>query len=58
LPKAYTVQVAFRKPIRLPATVDFAEAAGRAGDGATSIAFGVRDAKKGTPHLDGVVTPR
>ena len=42
--QAYTVEVAFRKPILLPATVAFAEAA-RAGDGA--IAFGVRDAKRG-----------
>jgi acyl dehydratase len=52
---AYTVTVAFRKPIRLPATVQFAEAAG-GGAGAT-VAFGVRDAKRGTPHLDGLVTP-
>jgi acyl dehydratase len=54
LPAAYTVQVAFRKPILLPATVQFAEAAGK---GAGTIAFGVRDAKRATVHLDGLVTP-
>jgi acyl dehydratase len=57
LPSAYTVQVAFRRPILLPATVQFAEARERAGDGAATIAFGVRDAKRGTIHLDGAVTP-
>jgi acyl dehydratase len=54
LPTAYTVQVAFRKPILLPATVAFAETATSGGG---TIAFGVRDAKRGTPHLDGRVTP-
>jgi acyl dehydratase len=54
LPTAYTVEAAFRKPILLPATVQFAEAAG---DAPGAIAFGVRDAKRGTPHLDGLVTP-
>jgi len=53
LPAAYTVQVAFRKPILLPATVQFAEAAEPTG----AIAFGVRDAKRGAVHLDGLVTP-
>jgi MaoC like domain len=53
LPGAYTVQVAFRKPILLPATVQFAEAPAPGGPG---IGFGVRDAKRGTPHLDGVVS--
>ena len=61
LPGAYSVAVAFRKPIRLPATVQFAEAAGGGAGGAgvagATIAFGVRDAKRGTPHLDGLVTP-
>jgi acyl dehydratase len=52
--QGYTVQVAFRKPILLPATVQFAEGAG---DGGGTIAFGVRDAKRGTPHLDGLLTP-
>ena len=54
LPPAYTAQVAFRKPILLPATVQFAEAGGEKGG---TIAFGVRDAKRGTVHLDGAVTP-
>ncbi len=51
--QGYTVEVAFRKPILLPATVAFAEAAGPAPG---SIAFGVRDAKRSTPHLDGLLT--
>jgi MaoC dehydratase-like protein len=46
-PDAFTCEVSFRKPILLPATVEFAEAGER---------FGVRDAKKGTPHLDGSLT--
>ena len=54
LPAAYTVQVAFRKPILLPATVQFAEAA-RGNDGV--IAFGVRDPKRDIAHLDGLVSP-
>jgi acyl dehydratase len=53
LPSSYTVAVAFRKPILLPATVQFAE---RADAGSARIAFGVRDAKRGTVHLDGLVT--
>ncbi|HTU28282.1 MAG TPA: MaoC/PaaZ C-terminal domain-containing protein [Solirubrobacteraceae bacterium] len=52
LPDAFTVEVAFRKPILLPAKVDFAE--GRTPGG---IAFGVRDARKGAVHLDGLLTP-
>jgi acyl dehydratase len=52
--ESYTVSVAFRKPILLPATVAFAEAAH---DSGATIAFGVRDAKRDTPHLDGRVTP-
>jgi acyl dehydratase len=47
LPETFTVEVAFRRPILLPATVQFAE-----GD---EIRFGVRQAEKGTPHLDGLV---
>jgi acyl dehydratase len=49
---ALTVDVAFKRPIVLPGTVTFAEA--RTADG---LAFGVRDARKDTPHLDGLVTP-
>jgi hypothetical protein len=52
LPDAFTVTVAFKRPILLPATVQFAEA--RTGAG---IQFGVRDAKRDTPHLDGLVAP-
>lgn len=51
LPQAFTVQVAFKRPILLPGTVSFAEL--RAGDG---IRFGVRDARRETRHLDGLVT--
>jgi acyl dehydratase len=51
LGEAFAVDVAFKRPILLPATVAFAEAA----TGET-IAFGVRDARKDTPHLDGLVT--
>jgi acyl dehydratase len=51
LPHAFTVEVQFKKPILLPATVDFAEAADE-----SAIAFAVRGAGKGTPHLDGKVS--
>jgi acyl dehydratase len=51
LPPAFTVEVAFKRPILLPAKVEFAEATT---DGTT--AFGVRDARKGTPHLDGLLS--
>jgi acyl dehydratase len=51
LPEAFTVDVAFRKPILLPATVTFA-----ASDGSTPR-FGVRGTgDKAAPHLDGTVT--
>jgi acyl dehydratase len=50
LPDSLEVEVRFRKPILLPARVEFAS---RDVDG--EILFGVRDAKKGTPHLDGRV---
>lgn len=49
---AYTVEAAFRRPIRLPATVRFAEA--RREDG---IVFGVSDRRGETQHLDGLVSP-
>lgn len=48
---AVTAEVAFKRPVLLPATVAFAEA-GRPGE----LRFGVRDAKRGTPHLDGLIT--
>ena len=50
LPDAFSVEVAFKRPILLPATVEFAQAAGAEG-----IRFGVRDRRKQTPHLDGGV---
>jgi acyl dehydratase len=50
LPDAYAVQVRFRRPIELPATVAFASKA----DGA-DIDFEVRDARRETPHLAGRV---
>jgi acyl dehydratase len=52
LSAAYTVEVAFKRPIVLPAKVELVERAeGR------EIRFGVRDARKETPHLDGAVQP-
>ena len=51
LPDSFTVEVEFKKPILLPATVDFSESEESGG-----IRFAVRGAGKGTPHLDGRVT--
>ncbi len=52
LPDRFTVDVSFRRPILLPATVEFSER--REGEG---IEFAVRGAGKHTPHLDGRVQP-
>jgi len=52
LPDAFEVGVRFRKPILLPARVEFASAS----EG-NEITFAVHDAKRGTPHLDGRVVP-
>jgi len=52
LPDSFEVEVRFRKPILLPARVEFAGQ-----DEGEDILFAVRDAKKGTPHLDGRVHP-
>jgi acyl dehydratase len=52
LPESLDVEVRFRKPILLPARVEFASQT----EG-EEILFAVRDAKKGTPHLDGRVRP-
>ena len=52
LPESFEAEVRFRKPILLPAKVEFASA--EEGD---EILFAVRNAKKGTPHLDGRVRP-
>jgi acyl dehydratase len=46
-----TAEVAFKRPILLPATVAFAESRR-----ASELRFGVRDAKRDTPHLDGLIT--
>jgi hypothetical protein len=53
LPDSFGTEVQFRKPILLPATVEFGEA-----EGPTGIRFSVRGAGKGTPHLDGSVSFR
>lgn len=50
LPDAYKVDVQFRKPIPLPSKVTFGEEISKDG-----IRFAVRNARKGTPHLDGTV---
>ena len=48
LPDSFEIDVRFRKPILLPARVEFAEAT--TGD---ETGFAVRDAKRQIPHLDG-----
>jgi len=52
LPDAFAVDVRFRKPILLPGKVRFASSS--EGD---EVDFAVRDAKRGTPHLEGQVAP-
>jgi len=52
LPDSFEADVRFRKPVLLPARVEFAS---REQEG--EILFAVRDAKKSTPHLDGRVRP-
>jgi len=52
LPDSFEVEVRFRKPVLLPARVEFASQ-----EKGKEILFAVRDAKKGTPHLDGRVRP-
>jgi acyl dehydratase len=52
LPDAFTVDVRFRKPILLPARVEFAS-----GTKEEEIHFAVRDPKRGTPHLEGRIEP-
>jgi acyl dehydratase len=51
LPDAFRVEVRFRKPIFLPARVEFLSEAGEA-----EIDFAVRDSKRKTPHLEGRAT--
>jgi acyl dehydratase len=50
LPESFSVEVAFKRPIILPATVHFAEVTA-----ADAISFGVRSAKGDNQHLDGLV---
>jgi acyl dehydratase len=52
LPDAFEVGVRFRRPILLPGRVEFASA-----PEGEEIEFAVRDAKRGTPHLDGRLVP-
>lgn len=52
LPDAYTVEVAFKLPVLLPATVAIAAA-----ENADGWTLDVRDARSGKPHLAGTVTP-
>ena len=52
LPESFEVEVGFRKPILLPATVAFGS---EETDG--EVRFAVRDAGKGTSHLDGRARP-
>jgi hypothetical protein len=52
LPDSFEADVRFRKPVLLPARVEFAGQ-----DAGAEILFTVRDAKKGTPHLDGRIKP-
>ena len=54
LPAAYTVDVAFKLPVLLPAKVAFH--AGSTGSGGWR--FGLRDARADRPHLTGTVTGR
>jgi acyl dehydratase len=52
LPGAYTVEVAFKRPVVLPAQVNLVELI-EAGE----TRFGVRGTRKDVPHLDGVLRP-
>ena len=55
LPDAFTVDVAFKKPILLPGKVEFCEAAVSEAESGFAIEFGVRNPRKGSSHLDGRV---
>ena len=52
LSDAFTVEVAFKKPILLPGKVEFCEA--EEAGAAFNASFGVRDPRKGSSHLDGL----
>jgi acyl dehydratase len=51
LPERFDVEVEFKKPLLLPATVEL-----RTGHDERGWTVGVYDAKKGSPHLTGTVT--
>jgi acyl dehydratase len=51
VPDSFETEVRFRKPILLPSRVEFASQ-----EEGKEILFAIRNAKKGTPHLDGRVT--
>ena len=53
LPGAFTVEVAFKRPILLPGKVEFCE--GEGPGAAFNVPFGVRDPREGRSHLDGLV---
>jgi acyl dehydratase len=53
LPAAYTVDVAFKLPVLLPAKVGLSTES--TGDGGWR--FGLCDARSGRPHLAGTITP-
>jgi hypothetical protein len=55
MPDAFTVDVAFRKPILLPGRVEFCETSGPESEPGFAIPFGVRDPREGRSHLDGLV---
>ena len=57
LPGAFAVDVRFRKPILLPTRVEFASAEVSDGTQGDEIAFTVRDPKRGSTHLDGLIRP-
>jgi acyl dehydratase len=52
LPSAFVAEVAFKRPILLPGTVNYVEDVGDA----SAIGFGVRAVKDNSPHLDGSVS--
>jgi len=52
LPGAFSIEVRFRKPILLPGRVEFASSSQ-----GEDTEFAVRDAVRGTPHLDGEARP-
>lgn len=52
LPDAFTVEVAFRRPISLPGSVRFGS-----DDSDDRIVFGVTGSRDAAPHLVGVLTP-